>query len=119
MLFSNRDYFFTTEQPDEKINLQAQQFISAGETVTHIFESGDITAFFTDKKIIFANDIKSKFFETELLPYTSISRCNVIGSSDTKYGRLKIGVCDEIILSFLLNEYSDAAELCRMILKNI
>ncbi len=116
MIFSNRDYFASTKPIEEKIRLQAQDFIKENEEIICTFDSTDIVAFFTNKKIIFASNIKSKFFETEILPYTSISRCNVIGSSDIKYGKLDIAVSDEIILSFLLPEYKDAVELCNKIL---
>ncbi len=43
MLFSNRDYFFTTEPIDTKLQSQAQDFFTDNEAVTHTFEGRNYT----------------------------------------------------------------------------
>ncbi len=119
MLFSNREYFLRTEPIDKNLQLQAQAFITKDEIIIQTFDTNEIVAIFTNKKILFVSDIKSKFFETELLPYSSISRCTVLGSYDMDYGKLEISVTDEIIIPFLFTEYKDAVNLCNKILSYI
>ena len=58
---------------------------------------------------------KNKFYETELLPYQSISRSSVLGTPNANHGKLELYISDEIILTFYIPIYSDAVKLCRMI----
>ncbi len=119
MLFSNRDYFTATEPIDEKLLSRAKDFITDDEEIIYTCDSTDIVTFFTNKKAIFVSDIVSQYFEVELLPYKSISRCTVIGSYTVPYGKLDICVSDEIILAFLLDSYNEARALCQKILQGI
>ncbi len=116
MLFSNRDYHYADQPTENELLLQAQNFIADNEEIIYTFHSDDIVTFFTNKKIIFVGDIKSKFPETELLPYKSINRCIVVDSAEEKYGKLDLIVSDEIIISFLLPTQKDAIDLCNKIL---
>ena len=115
MLYSNREYSLTTKSIDVETMSLAYSFLTDGEKITHTFDAGDIIALFTTKKIIFVYIEKNKFYETELLPYQSISRSSVIGTPNANHGKLELYISDEIILTFYMPIYSDAVKLCRMI----
>ncbi len=119
MLYSNHDFYCITDPIDKKLMSQAQQFIVDNEEIIYTFDSTDIVAFFTNKKIIFVGNIRSKYFETDIVPYSSLIRCNVIGCFDPPYGMLHICINDDIVTPFYLPEYEDAVKLCRSILKKM
>lgn len=120
MLYSKIEYSSTTKPLDEYIMLQVHTFLTENEEIIQAFDGDDVVAFFTNKKIIFVclpsnpGGPKTRC-KAELLPYRSISRCSVLGSSDTKHGKLKPAVSDNITLTFYIPKYSDAIDLCRKI----
>ncbi len=115
MLFSKREYLLTTKPVDEQIMTIIQKFLTDNECVLSIFDGSEVFAFFTNKKIIFVCRRTGSIYETELLPYQSISRCIVLGSQDAGYGKLELVISDEIIISFCLPKYMDAVKLYRQI----
>ena len=115
MLYSNREYSLTNKTIDAETMSLAYSFLTEDEKITHTFDADDIIALFTTKKIIFVHIAKNKFYETELLPYQSISRHSVLGVPNANHGKLELYLSDEIILTFYMPIYSDAVKLCRMI----
>ncbi len=117
MIYSKLEYSLTNKPIDSKILAQIQPFLIDDEEILYTFDGYDIVAIFSSKKIIFVCTASGDFCETEFLPYHSITRCTTFGSPNAKHSKLELAVSDDIIVTFCLPAYDDAAKLCRIITK--
>ncbi len=116
MLFSSEEYVLNDKPVNEMMLTIVQEFLGKNEKVSHTFDGDNIFAFFTNRKIIF---VCSDFYETEIMPYSSIESFVVLGTPNTVRGRFKITLSDGIDISFCLPKYNDAVKLCNQLISYI
>lgn len=88
-----------------------------------MFVSGDVAAFFTDKRLVFVRKPQNKsgfdkVFEIEFLPYRSIQRFSLLKSNIERAYNIYVTVSAKAEFSFCLEDLGAATRILELMGKN-
>ena len=119
--------FFKTDSVFEEVKMNyLRRHLPEGENIISelpIYKSGEVFAFFTDKRILLTNspdtfDELNRTNEIEFLPYKSIERYIFLEATSVRKYKLDIIVSEETKFSFFLTDLSDTMKILELIGKN-
>lgn len=88
-----------------------------------MFVSGDVAAFFTDKRMVFVRRPQNvrgfeKILEMEFLPYKSVQNFSFLKSNFERSYNIYIALSSETEFSFSLEDFDEATRILELIGKN-